>query len=207
MTTTDLTAERTRIFSAAVNCFARNGLRRTTMDDVADAAGVSRKTVYNYFTNKSALLAEVIFEEARKVNARARKGLDLDQPAGDVVVDAALALLRSARKSGYVEILLNPNDFGTTAAVIDSSDRVAAVMHEYWDPILDVLAERGELPRGLDRTDVIGWLTFVHVGLCARRSAPGSEREQVAGWLARYVAPGILGSAAVTPSGRGRGSG
>jgi AcrR family transcriptional regulator len=182
-----LATERTRIFKAAVGCFSRYGLRRTTMDDVAAAAGVSRKTVYNYFTNKTVLIAEVIFEEARKVNARARKNLDLDQPAADLLIEAALALLASARKSGYVEILLNPADFGTAAEVIDHSDRVAAVMHEYWDPILDRLAERGELGADVDRTDLVAWLTFVHVGMCAR---PAAATDRV--WLQRYVVPAVL---------------
>src|SRR5689334_15023942 len=98
-----LSAERARIFKAAVSCFSRYGLRRTTMDDVAAAAGVSRKTVYNYFTNKSALIAEVIFEEARKVNARAARTLDREQSGPDLLVAAELALLASARRSGYVE--------------------------------------------------------------------------------------------------------
>jgi AcrR family transcriptional regulator len=187
-----LAAERTRIFKAAMSCFSRYGLRRTTMDDVAAAAGVSRKTVYNYFTNKSALIAEVIFEEARKVNARARKGLDLELPAADLVVEAALALLTSAKKSGYIEILLNPVDFGTAAEVIDHSDRIAAVMHEYWDPILNALVERGELPAELDHHDLVAWLTFIHVGLCARPSAT-SDRDQARRWLERYVVTGILG--------------
>lgn len=207
MVTTDLAAERARIFQAAVSCFSRLGLRRTTMDDVAAAAGVSRKTVYNYFTNKSALIAEVIFEEARKVNARARKRLDLTAPATALLVDAELALLASARKSGYIEILLNPADFGTAAEVIDHSARVAEVMHEFWDPILDALDERGELPADHDRADTVSWLTFVHVGLCARRPVGAGDREEVRRWLSRYVAPGVLEPAPLTPSGRGRGSG
>jgi hypothetical protein len=62
-------------------------------------------------------------------------------------------------------------------------------MHEYWDPILDVLAERGELPKDADRDDLVAWLTFVHVGLCAR---PAADRPQVERWLARYVATGVL---------------
>lgn len=184
-----LAAERTRIFKAAVSCFSRYGLRRTTMDDVAAAAGVSRKTVYNYFTNKSVLIAEVIFEEARKVNARALKNLDLDLPAADLLVAAEVALLASARKSGYVEILLNPADFGTAAEVIDHSERIALVMHEYWDPILDRIAERGELGDDVDRTDLVAWLTFVHVGLCAR---PAGNGEPVERWLERYVAPAVF---------------
>lgn len=195
MVTTDLAGERQRIFKAALGCFERYGLRRTTMDDVAAAAGVSRKTVYNYFSNKTGLVAEVIFDEARRVNARARRNLDLDPPAADLVVDAALALVASARKSPYIDILLNPGDFGATAEVIDRSERVAEVQHEYWDPILDRLEERGELPAGFDRAEAVEWLTFVHVGLCARASAFGGDSDHVRRILRRYVVTGLLAPA------------
>jgi AcrR family transcriptional regulator len=193
MTTTELATERGRIFKAAVACFAQYGLRRTTMDDVATAAGVSRKTVYNYFTNKSVLIAEVIFDEARRVNARARRGFDSALPSAELLVAAELALLTSARKSSYIEILLNPADFGTAAEVIENSARVAEVQHEYWDPILDLIAERGELPGDHDRAEVVAWLTFVHVALCARPK--GGDRDQVHRLLSRYVATGVLRSA------------
>ena len=195
MVTTDLTGERRRIFKAALGCFERYGLRRTTMDDVAAAAGVSRKTVYNYFANKTGLVAEVIFDEARRVNARARRTLDLDLPAADLVVEAALSLVASARRSPYIDILLNPGDFGATAEVIDQSERVAEVQHEYWDPILDRLEERGDLPAAFDRIEAVEWLTFVHVGLCARASAFGGEPDHVRRILRRYVATGVLAPA------------
>jgi AcrR family transcriptional regulator len=192
MATTDLLQERQRIFKAAIGCFQRFGLRRTTMDDVAAAAGVSRKTVYNYFDNKTGLVAEVIFDEARRVNARARRGLDLDLPAAALIVEAELALLASARKSPYIDILLNPGDFGATAEVIDRSDRVAEVQHEYWDPILDRLDEGGDLPPGFDRAEAVEWLTFIHVGLCARASAFGGDPAHVRRMLTRYVASALL---------------
>ncbi|HEV7862092.1 MAG TPA: TetR/AcrR family transcriptional regulator [Acidimicrobiia bacterium] len=194
MATNDLV--RRRIFTSAISCFKQYGLRRTTMDDVAAAAGVSRKTVYNYFVNKTGLVAEVIFDEARRVNARARRTLDLDRPGPALLVEAELALLVSARKSPYIDILLNPGDFGATAEVIDRSERVAAVQHEYWDPILDRLAERGELPADLSRTEIVEWLTFVHVGLCARASAFGGDRDHIRRMLTRYVATGLVSAAA-----------
>ena len=192
MVTTDLVAERRRIFKAALGCFERYGLRRTTMDDVAAAAGVSRKTVYNYFTNKAGLVAEVIFDEARRVNARARRHLDLDLPVADLLVEAELALLNSARKYSYIDILLNPGDFGATAEVIDRSQRIAEVQHEYWDPILDRLDERGELPVDFDRTEAVEWLTFIHVGLCARPSAFGAQGQHLRRILTRYLAGALL---------------
>ncbi|MET7443258.1 helix-turn-helix domain-containing protein [Streptomyces sp. NPDC005568] len=40
------------ILQAAYTCFTRHGVRRTTMDDLARQAGMSRPAVYQYVRNK-----------------------------------------------------------------------------------------------------------------------------------------------------------
>ena len=54
---------RHRIIRAAEHLFAKRGIDNTTMDEIADRAGVSVATVYNYFGNKSALLLAGVAEE------------------------------------------------------------------------------------------------------------------------------------------------
>ena len=49
-----------KIISAAYDCFIRYGVKRTTMGDVAQAAGVSRPTLYASYSNKEVLLGGVI---------------------------------------------------------------------------------------------------------------------------------------------------
>lgn len=55
-----------RILDAALKRFEDFGLRRTTMDEVAGAAGVSRVTIYRRFAGKDALTEAVIVREARR---------------------------------------------------------------------------------------------------------------------------------------------
>jgi len=43
------------IVDAAMDCFGRHGYRRTSMDEVAKEAGISRAALYLYFPNKEAL--------------------------------------------------------------------------------------------------------------------------------------------------------
>jgi AcrR family transcriptional regulator len=47
------------ILDAAVSCFARYGYRRTTMDEVAREAGISRAALYLYFENKESLFRAI----------------------------------------------------------------------------------------------------------------------------------------------------
>jgi hypothetical protein len=45
-----------------------------------------------------------------------------------------------------------------------------------------------------NRSEGVEWLTFVHVGLCARASAFGGNPNRVRRMLTRYVATGLLAS-------------
>src|SRR5215213_4717453 len=51
---------RSQILDAATKVFAQRGFHRTTIRDVAKAAGVADGTIYNYFENKTALLLGIL---------------------------------------------------------------------------------------------------------------------------------------------------
>ncbi|HEX4981381.1 MAG TPA: helix-turn-helix domain-containing protein, partial [Ilumatobacteraceae bacterium] len=53
---------RAAIADAAVALFGARGFAETTMDDVADAAGVSRRTAYRHFPSKD----DLVFEQPRR---------------------------------------------------------------------------------------------------------------------------------------------
>jgi AcrR family transcriptional regulator len=48
-----------RIFDAAEGLFARYGLRKTTIEDIAREAGIGKGTVYNYFPSKEEIFLAV----------------------------------------------------------------------------------------------------------------------------------------------------
>lgn len=56
---TDPTGRRAELLDAAVQVFLRYGFRKTSMDEVARAAGLSRPGLYLHFSSK-----EVLFQEA-----------------------------------------------------------------------------------------------------------------------------------------------
>jgi len=57
-----LAARRQQILDAAVTCFARHGLHRTTMQDIFREAGLSPGAVYRYFPSKEAILRAIASE-------------------------------------------------------------------------------------------------------------------------------------------------
>ena len=56
----DLTDTETRIINAAIEVIMKFGPRKTTMNDIAEAAGLTRQTVYVSFGGKDNVLAETV---------------------------------------------------------------------------------------------------------------------------------------------------
>ena len=51
---------RQQLFAVALRLFAERGYRATTMDDVAEAAGVTKPLLYQHFSSKRALYLELV---------------------------------------------------------------------------------------------------------------------------------------------------
>lgn len=53
---------KTNILSAAKKLFKQNGIDKTTMDDMALEAGISKSTIYVYFKSKDEIYNEIVYE-------------------------------------------------------------------------------------------------------------------------------------------------
>lgn len=65
---------RRQILTAAIRCMDEQGWNRTTVDDVAAAAGLSKGAVYIHFASKRALLIGLLETNVEHIEARA--GID-----------------------------------------------------------------------------------------------------------------------------------
>ena len=71
---------RARIADIAVSLFLEHGFDETTMDDVADEAGVSRRTVYRHFLSKD----ELVFENPRRWLEHFEREISRRQPGESI---------------------------------------------------------------------------------------------------------------------------
>jgi AcrR family transcriptional regulator len=55
-----------RILAKATDLFLRYGIRTITMDEIAAQLGISKKTIYQFFTDKDDMVSAVIDQEIRK---------------------------------------------------------------------------------------------------------------------------------------------
>ncbi|MHC1739406.1 MAG: TetR/AcrR family transcriptional regulator [Ignavibacteriaceae bacterium] len=59
----DNDAKKELILNTAVSLLAKNGFAKTTLDDIANALGMKKSSLYYYYENKEALLRDVINRE------------------------------------------------------------------------------------------------------------------------------------------------
>jgi len=56
--------QRNQIMDAAIVCIDRKGVDKTRIGDIAKELGLARQTIYNYFSNKNALVEAVFLRES-----------------------------------------------------------------------------------------------------------------------------------------------
>ncbi len=66
-----------RIVRAAVDLFSRQGFSRTTVDEIAAAVGVGRRTIFRYFPSKN----DIVTSDFDRVLARLRGELERADPS------------------------------------------------------------------------------------------------------------------------------
>jgi AcrR family transcriptional regulator len=155
LTSTDDARE--RILAAAERCIDRHGIRKTTMDDVANEVGLSRPSVYRYFADRDDLLIELITRHARALIVRARKSISRQSSLADQIVETVLNTADQARRDALTRHVLDPDgtSLGKRMVASGASERCRA---EMWDPVLDAAVASNELPPGLPRADIHLWL-------------------------------------------------
>jgi AcrR family transcriptional regulator len=71
---------RTQLLEVAREVVLRHGYRKANLGDVAREAGVSRATVYNYFSSKEQLLRAIVAQEVERLGAAVARDLDVTAP-------------------------------------------------------------------------------------------------------------------------------
>ncbi|HEV7535026.1 MAG TPA: helix-turn-helix domain-containing protein [Acidimicrobiia bacterium] len=182
---------REEIYNAALAAFERHGVRRTLMEDVAQAAGVSRPTIYYYFPDKDALVLEVIAREVREIHRRIRERVPADGglPA---MIEASMTTIRLSGENQYIQLLTQPDTAGLTARLAES-DIIMGLQRELWYPLLEAARDRGELRTDRDFDDIIRWITFLEFSLISSGDLFGfAGEEECRDVLSAYLVPALL---------------
>lgn len=178
-------AARARLLAAAARCIARDGLAGTSMAAVAAEAGVSRQTVYRYFTGRDNLARQTIFSTADTLAEQITSYVaELPDPA-DVFVEAMVMSLAKARSDPVLH------------AIWDSASPDGLVAGIFTHPA-GIAWMRRALARGVE---LAGWNDadadtaiefYLRIGLSLMISGlPERNDDELRAFLYRHLVPGL----------------
>ena len=154
---------------AAEQCVERNGVSKTTMEDIAKQAGVSRPTVYRYFPDREELLLAVLADRASALTARAHRYIAKQPSLADKLVEGLIYLA----EHGYRDPFVRADDGRYVRRLMESGVGGQSAAN-FWAPVLTEAADAGELVDGLNLAMAFDWLA--DVGLVAMGALESNDQ-------------------------------
>jgi AcrR family transcriptional regulator len=188
--TDDRTSPRIRFVDGALGCIARQGITKTTVDDIAKEAGLSRATFYRTFPGgKDEVLAAVVDTEvARLLSALAVVMGEADDLEELLVAGMVLAAGRLARHRALSYLLAHEPGIILPHLAFAEMDRVLQAASDFAVPFLTRWLEPDQAARAAE------WAVRIVFSYLANPTPDVdlSDPEAVRHLVARYVLPGVL---------------
>ena len=186
---------RRRVLRGAYECIAREGMAKTTIDDVAAASGVSRASIYRLFPGgKDELLRETVGWEMD------RFFLHLGEELGDATdfaefLERALPLARQElRGHAVLQKVLETEPDRLNALITVQQHRVIGAIAAYFLPLLERDRERGLVSPDADLVAASEYVARLSLSLIA---SPGRHDLGDAGEVRQLVRGELLGGVLV----------
>jgi AcrR family transcriptional regulator len=152
---------RERLLDAAEGCLQQFGPQKTSMEDVARAAGMSRATVYRYFENRDALLLGVASRQASSLAAEAVRYLGQFNTISDWLVEGLLFTLREIPQRPVFASLVTSLDSSAASKLLLGSSGMIQIGVNVLRPMFANAKGQGLLREDVDIDMLIEWLLRV----------------------------------------------
>jgi AcrR family transcriptional regulator len=155
-------ATRDRLLAAAEACLRRDGIRRTTMTQIAEEAGISRAGLYKHFPDKASLVVEALAHIDERFWRRAATRVAAERGIGNQVAAAVRFALE--HEPGALLLRLKAEEPDAFAAVVGEGLRAMVPgMAAFWRPYLEAARDAGEVRTDLDIERAAEWVIRVVV--------------------------------------------
>lgn len=184
---------RDRLIDAAEACFTKFGVVKTTLDDVASQAGVSRATVYRYFDGgRDEIILAVVLREARDFLRGLAKRVQRESTLDDAIVEGVLYTVAAVRKNEHLGLLFAPEVAGQTSTIAGASTALFEITTDFLRPIFEQARAQNQLRPSVEAEDAAEFVLRMILSLLSvsgpRQRSAGKERK----FLRTYCAGALL---------------
>lgn len=181
---------RERILDAAEVCLRRDGIRRTTVQAVADESGLSRVYVYRFFPDKATLISAALIRRDEEFWATADARVSSARTFSEMVAEAVL--MSSAAPLGPLALSLAESEPQEYAEVMGTFvHEVVPGLAGFWVDQLTAAQERGLVRRDVDVVAGAEWVIRIVVSLVGvpGRAVDITDRTSLVAHLDAFLSP------------------
>lgn len=146
------------ILDAARRCYLARGLSATGMQDVAEAAGVARSTVYRYFPGRDDLLVATIKGEMEQLNARIQKKLARYPDPADQVVEGMIVAIKEIPRRPLLRAVFASEEDSRARQAVWSSDVIVQFGDELMAHVIRPAQRAGLLQDAVRPEVLVEWV-------------------------------------------------
>jgi AcrR family transcriptional regulator len=189
---TQATDTRELIVESAYGCFRNQGLQKATIVDIARAAGVSRSTIYEYFSDKGAIVEACAEHASEQFYREMSQAMDQGSSLEDKLSRAAVFVTQARR------VIASEKYFDEDAISLLLTKDAAVLLREcvdFFAPYLSAARLTGEVRRDLDVGAAGEWFARILFSLFSTPSSTVDmdDPEVVAEFVRAHVVRGFAG--------------
>jgi AcrR family transcriptional regulator len=192
----DSDAARERLIDAAGQCFVKYGVMKTTVEDVAAIANVSRATVYRYFGGREELIMGVLLREGERFLGGLGRLMEATGSVQDAIIEGVVLTLAAIRRDENLALLFAPEAAGVTTSVAGASDALFDLTAQFLRPHLERGRADGTLRPGLDLDEAAEWTLRTILTLVTVEGPRERTEAQLRSFLHTYLAPALITTSA-----------
>lgn len=182
---------RDRLLDAAETCFGQFGLAKTTIEDVAKEASVSRATVYRYFSGRDEVVSGVILRATERYLEKIRSRVEAQPDLGAAVLEFIEVTLRAARREPTVGLLFTSDEGLDSGGIIDgASIALFELVEEFLTPVFE--ARRQQMAPGLGISDASESILRTILSFLTVRGPKRRSQSALDGYLRVTLLPALL---------------
>jgi AcrR family transcriptional regulator len=180
------------IVESAYACFRRHGLQKTTIVDIARTAGVSRSTVYEYFSDKAAIIEACAEHASERFYREMSQAMGQGSSLEDKLSRAAVFVTQARRA------ISSEKYFDEDAISLLLTKDAAVLLREcveFFAPYLSAAKLTGEVRKDLDVEAAGEWFARILFSLFSTPSSTldMDDPEVAAEFVRAHVVRGFAG--------------
>ena len=185
---------RAKLLEAGRSCFLRYGLKKTTIEDVVQPAGIAKSSFYLFFESKEALYAQIMLDELPAMMRRlAEASYEKTDNAREALVLLMKAIVHEIETNPFSKAIIDqPDELGRLADSLDF-EKILEQAQSLFAPIADWFVAKqndGEIVAG-DPQELIYALGLIKLLPINRDRIPDALYDRMYELIPQVIADGL----------------